>query len=116
MLGAFATFLKKGSTKNFSDGKVLAHIARSPIKAQRSNARCKPKIKFRLKVFENWGCGGRKAFFKKFSSPTKTIKLYLQSLSSSIENTDFAAFIGKTALQISGVRLTERAVGGKLDR
>ena len=27
-----------------------------------------------FKVFERWGCGGRKAFFKKFSSPTKKQK------------------------------------------
>ena len=29
------------------------------------------KIKSRFKVLERWGCGGRKASFKKFSSPTK---------------------------------------------
>ena len=31
MFGFFATFLKKGSAKNFTDGKVLAHIVRSNI-------------------------------------------------------------------------------------
>ena len=27
----FATFLEKGSAKNFTDGKVLAHILRSTV-------------------------------------------------------------------------------------
>ena len=30
-LDFFATFLKKGSAKNFTDGKVLAHILRSTV-------------------------------------------------------------------------------------
>ena len=34
------------------------------------SALCQPKPQNRLKVFESWGCGGRKAFLKKFSSPT----------------------------------------------
>ena len=32
---------------------------------------CEHNTQIRLKVLEKWGCGGRKASFKKFSSPTK---------------------------------------------
>ena len=37
------------------------------------------KLKYipHCKVFEKWGCGGRKAFFKKFSSPAKKSLNYL---------------------------------------
>ena len=36
LLGFFATFLKKGSTKNFSKGKVFAHIAGSTVESKAS--------------------------------------------------------------------------------
>ena len=50
MLGVFATFLKKGSTKNFTEDKVLIYIVRSTIK--RTMFALHQSVKVLVKLFQ----------------------------------------------------------------
>ena len=57
MLGAFATFLKKGSTKNFTEDKVLIYIVRSTV--EHTMFALHQSVKVLVKLFQKlaggWG-------------------------------------------------------------
>ena len=62
-------FFEKNLTKNFRPW-VSANIGCSTVERRYYDKKYAPSFK----VFERWGFGGRKAFFKKFSSPPKKHK------------------------------------------
>ena len=57
MLGAFATFLKKGSTKNFTEDKVLIYIVRSTV--EHTMFALHPSLKVLVKLFQKLAGLGR---------------------------------------------------------
>ena len=88
--------------------KLLAQDDTQNIK---STHNVKIKIIPSLKVFESWGCGGRKAFFKKFSSPTKTFIIYYSSIFQSPPEAQKVLIQGDGAPELRG-----RGYGSGRDR